>query len=403
MKKIIICILFIVGCINIHAQSPKDIGKVMLGVKITDDASDETKQVAQQLQSRLSQIATQAGYSSTGSSLFSISPNVIVNYVDVAEGGMKPIYVIQGDLAVSILGGADNTVFSSTTLSFKGSSTDKNKALMSGILKIGYPQLKSMFDTARTKILDYYAAKEEMIFAKADSYAHNQKYDEAIACLLLIPEELFELHSKAMAKAIDIYDKRNQEIARQRAAQLASSNDAVLKKAQSFLSMQNAEEALKALWDYRDGSEKQNTQYNDLIAKAGSLVSEEKQRVLAAERQKYLDARMREDREWAMRVQATEHEMSLDNRETAMREQAAEHKISMDNKQHDLRVKTTEHDMKMEDKMSDHKINMDDRQMDYNFAALDANTKTEQQKVEAVKTVACEFFKNNPNFITNLK
>lgn len=385
MKKIIICILFIVGCINIHAQSPKDIGKVMLGVKITDDALDETKQVAQQLQSRLSQIATQAGYSSTGSSLFSISPNVIVNYVDVAEGGMKPIYVIQGDLAISIFGGADNTVFSSTTLSFKGSSTDKNKALMSGILKIGYPQLKSMFDTARTKILDYYAAKEEMIFAKADSYAHNQKYDEAIACLLLIPEELFELHSKAMAKAIDIYDKRNQEIARQRAAQLASSNDAVLKKAQSFLSMQNAEEALKALWDYRDGSENQNTQYNDLVSKASSLVSEEKQRILAAERQKYLDARMREDREWAMRVQTTEHKMSLDNREMTMREQAAEH------------------NMKMEDKMSDHKINMDDRQMDYNFAALDANTKTEQQKVEAVKTVACEFFKNNPNFITNLK
>ena len=377
--------MFIVGCINIHAQSPKDIGKVMLGVKITDDALDETKQVAQQLQSRLSQIATQAGYSSTGSSLFSISPNVIVNYVDVAEGGMKPIYVIQGDLAISIFGGADNTVFSSTTLSFKGSSTDKNKALMSGILKIGYPQLKSMFDTARTKILDYYAAKEEMIFAKADSYAHNQKYDEAIACLLLIPEELFELHSKAMAKAIDIYDKRNQEIARQRAAQLASSNDAVLKKAQSFLSMQNAEEALKALWDYRDGSENQNTQYNDLVSKASSLVSEEKQRILAAERQKYLDARMREDREWAMRVQTTEHKMSLDNREMTMREQAAEH------------------NMKMEDKMSDHKINMDDRQMDYNFAALDANTKTEQQKVEAVKTVACEFFKNNPNFITNLK
>lgn len=421
MKKIIICILFIVGCINIHAQSPKDIGKVMLGVKITDDASDETKQVAQQLHSRLSQIATQAGYSSTGSSLFSISPNVIVNYVDVAEGGMKPIYVIQGDLAISIFGGADNTVFSSTTLSFKGSSTDKNKALMSGILKIGYPQLKSMFDTARTKILDYYAAKEEMIFAKADSYAHNQKYDEAIACLLLIPEELFELHSKAMAKAIDIYDKRNQEIARQRAAQLASSNDAVLKKAQSFLSMQNAEEALKALWDYRDGSEKQNTQYNDLIAKAGSLVSEEKQRVLAAERQKYLDARMREDREWSMKVQATEHKMSLDNREMAMKEQAAEHKMSLDNremamkeqttehrmsmedKQHDLQIKTTEHNMKIEDKMTDHKMHMDDREMDYNFAALDANTKTEQQKVEAVKTVACEFFKNNPNFITNLK
>ena len=160
MKKFIICSLLLLGITNAMSQDIQDIGKVMLGVKITDNATVETKQVAMQLQSRLSQIATQAGYSSNGTSLFAITPNVIVNYVDVAEGGMKPIYVVQGDLALSIAGGAEGIVFSSTTLPFKGSSTDKNKAILNGILKIGYPNVKEMFDEARAKILDYYAAKE---------------------------------------------------------------------------------------------------------------------------------------------------------------------------------------------------------------------------------------------------
>lgn len=403
MKKFIICSLLLLGITNAMSQDIQDIGKVMLGVKITDNATVETKQVAMQLQSRLSQIATQAGYSSNGTSLFAITPNVIVNYVDVAEGGMKPIYVVQGDLALSIAGGAEGIVFSSTTLPFKGSSTDKNKAILNGILKIGYPNVKEMFDEARAKILDYYAAKEEIIFAKADSYAFNQQYDEAISCLMLIPEELFDLHSKAMNKVVEIYDKRNAEIARQRAAQLAADNDAVLKKAQSYLSMQNAEEALKALWNYRNGSEAQNAQYNEMVAKAGGLVSEEKKRILDAERQRYLDARMREDREWSMKVQGVEHQQSLDNREMTMRENAAAHEISMDNKQHDLQVMTITHDMKIEDKMTVHQMQMEHRGMDYNFAVLDANTQTEQQKIDAAKTVACEFIKKNPNFINKLK
>jgi hypothetical protein len=74
----------------------------------------------------------------------------------------------------------------------------------------------------------------------------------------------------------------------------------------------------------------------------------------------------------------------------------------MDNKQHDLRVISTTHDMKIEDKMTDHQIQMEHRGMDYNFAALEANTQTEQQKIDAAKTVACEFIKKNPNFIKNL-
>ena len=385
MKKIIMCFLFAVCCLTVQTQTTQDIGKIMLGVKIVNNSTVETKHVALQLRSRLSQVATQTGYSSSGSSLFSIIPNVVVNHVDVAEGGMKSIYVVQGVLTLSIENSAEGTVYSSTILPFKGSGTDKNKAIVNGILKIGYHNVKEIYEEARIKILGYYTSKSQTIFAKADSYAFNEQYDEAISCLLLIPEELFDLHTKAMTKAIEIYDKRNKVIAHKRDVQLAKENDAVLKRAQSYLSMQRAEEALKALWDYRDGSDAQNAQYSGMIAKAGALVSEERKRILAAEHQRYIDARMREDREWSMRVQAVEHEKSLENREMVMRENESGHKLQMENKRFE------------------HQTKIENRQMDYKFANLEASTQTEEQKINAVKSIACDFINNNPNFLKHLK
>lgn len=354
MKKILILICALC-CTSAFAQTVQDIGKVVLGVKIMDSATNETKQVGLQLQNKLSQLATQAGYSSYGSNQFVITPNIIVNTIDKAEGGMKTVYVVQGDLALSICGGIENTVYSSTSLPFKGSGTSMDKAIMNGVLKISYSNVKETFDEARRKILDYYAAKEEVIFAKADTYTFNKEYDKAIACLMLIPEELFDLHKKALAKATEVYDKRNKVIRMEQAAKRRDKNDAVLRKAQGYLSMQNPEEALMALWDYRSGDKNQNAQYDSLVKKSEALISAERQRALEKAHQEYMDARMREDREWALYERGVEHDMAMDNRE-----------------------------------------------MDYDFAALDAATQTEQQKVEAIKSVACEFFKNNPNLLNNL-
>lgn len=349
---ILLCALY---CTTALAQTVQDIGKVVLGVRIMDNATEETKKVSLQLQNKLSQLATQAGYSSYGNSLFVISPNVIVNTIDKAEGGMKTVYVIQGDLSLSVCGGIENTVYSSISLPFKGSGTSVDKAIMNGVLKISYSNVKETFDEAREKILDYYTSKEEVIFAKADTYTFNKEYDKAIACLMLIPEELFDLHKKALGKATEVYDKRNKEIRRAREEKRRNENDAVLRKAQGYLSMQNPEEALMALWDYRSGDAKQNAQYDTLVKKSEALLSAEKKMALEKEHQEYLDARMREDREWALYEKTVEHGIAMDN-----------------------------------------------RAMDYDFATLEAATQTEQQRVEAMKSIACEFLRNNPNLLNNI-
>ena len=64
----------------------------------------------------------------------------------------------------------------------------------------------------------------------------------------------------------------------------------------------------------------------------------------------------------------------------------------MDDKEWKLREKTT-----------DHQIRMDHRQMDYELEVIDTNAQTERQKIDAVKTVALDFFQRNPNFIKHLK
>lgn len=355
MKKIIILISALCY-MTAFAQTVQDIGKVVLGVKIMDNATEETKKVGLQLQNKLTQLATQAGYSSYGNNQFVISPNVIVNIVEKAEGGMKTVYVVQGDLSLSIYGGIENTIYSSISLPFKGSGTSMDKAIMNGVLKITYDSVKETFGEARRKILDYYVSKEDLIFTKADTYAFNNEYDKAIACLMLIPEELFDLHKKALVKATEIYDKRNTAIQKEREAKRRVENDAILKKAQGYLSMQNPEDALKTLWAYRSGDPKQNAQYDTLVKKSEALITTEKKLALEQAQQEYTDARKREDREWALYEKTIEHEMSMDNRE-----------------------------------------------MDYEFASMEAAAQTEQRKVDAIKTVACEFLKNNPNLLNNLK
>ena len=365
MKKVLV-LIFVMCCTPMCAQTVQDIGKVVLGIKIKDSATNETKKVALQLQNKLSQLATQAGYSSYGSNQFVISPNLIVNTIDKAETGMKTIYVVQGDLSLSICGGMEEVVYSNISLPFKGSGTNMDKAVMNGVLKISYNNVKDVFSEARGKILEYYAAKEEVIFAKADTYTFNGEYDKAIACLMLVPEELFELHKKALGKATEIYDKRNKEILRKQAAKRAEENDVVLRKAQSLLSMQNPEEALKVLWSYKNGGSNQNAQYDTLVKKSEALITAEKKMALEKERQEYLDAKMKEEREY---LDARMRE----DREWALHEKTLEHNMAMDN-----------------------------REMDYSFAELEAEKQTEQQKVDAIKTVACEFLKNNPNLLNNL-
>ena len=231
--------LFLFSAETLQAQTTRDIGKIVLGVKILPSASAETHALGEYLSDKIGQIATRAGYSSYGDCYFFIAPDIIVEHVEMAEGGMKNIYIVSGVLSLSIQERDNGTIFSSIVLPFKGS------AVRNAITGIDYQAVSKLLDAAKAKILSYYEAQADAIFTRADSYVQNKKYDDAIACLMTIPEELSDLYKEALTIANRIYEIRDTEIREQELEARHNRNAEILSHARSLLAMHNPTEALK--------------------------------------------------------------------------------------------------------------------------------------------------------------
>ena len=246
MKRLLLIVIALCSLWhNAVCQELGDIGKIVLGVTFQNGCSQETISLKPQLQNKLARLATQAGCSSFGEHAFVICPDIIINDVDVVEGGMKNIYSIQGELYISVLDRSNNVVFATTSYSFKGSGTDKTSIIRNTILNINYTNISSVFDEAKRKILSYYQSQKELIFSRAEAYAQKGAYDEAITCLMVIPEELVDIQKQSVAKAIEIYKKR--EVAQQKKAQaaIATNNGKVFIKTKSLLAMHKPTDALR--------------------------------------------------------------------------------------------------------------------------------------------------------------
>lgn len=339
------------------AQTSDDIGKIVLGVRFEETASEETQSNREILEDKLVKFASMAGYSSFSDCAFCISPNVVINSVDVAEGGMKNVYVVRGELYLTIMDAINGTVYSSNSCNFKGSATKKETAIKKALLNIDYSNVAASFNEAKQKILSYYEAHIDVYFAQAEASVANGNYDEAITYLMMVPEELTSLHSKAMERALKVYSRREEAIRQQILSEQRSSNNEILTTANSYLAMHKAQDALKVLWNYQRGQEDLDKQYEALVKKAEQQVSASEREALRKEELAYQDSRRREDRAWSEYQKDAQHRRNMEQANVDYREQ---------------RLETVE-------RVAHHELN------------------NEQQRIRALKDVASEYLRNNPN------
>lgn len=356
--RLLMIIFSLSVCCVSNAQTVDDIGKISLGVKIEDSSSEETKTFRNIIEDKLVKFATQSGYSSFGNSSFYISPNVVVNSIDMAEGGMKNVYVVRGDIYLAIMDANSGTVYSSISYPLKGSATKKDVAIKNAILNVSYDNVAKSLDEARTRILSYYESHIDAYFANADASVANGNFDEAITWLMMIPEELTSLHEKAMAKAQVVYEQRDEAVRQQAIEELKAANNEVLTTANSYLAMHQPQEALKTLWNFQQGDNaEQNKQYAAMIKKAEQQVSAEEREALRKEEREYQDNRRREDRVWSEYKKDAQHRRNMDNANVAYRNNT----------------------LASAERVAHHQLS------------------NEQQRINALKNVACEYLRNNPN------
>ncbi len=230
--RFICCVLFpLLGSFSSNAQSTSDVGKIALSVVMPENIENLDGAQFSKIESKITRIITASGLAATGyNHNFIIYPKFDIYESEVVEGGLQNITVVKGELSLSIMQIDNNLLFSTVTISLKGSGSSRSAAITNAISQVPptNPQFEQFIQTGKSKIINYYESKCEDIVKKSESYTKMQKYDQALALLMTVPEEVSGCYAKIQDKAIDAFKafKRQQcsELIQRATTTLAGNN-----------------------------------------------------------------------------------------------------------------------------------------------------------------------------------
>ena len=210
MRNTILLFIFSAFFSGLNAQVKlDDFGRIILNTHLSDKINipAESKEL---LKTKLSQIASNNGMGgSQANPRFIITANVNVGTKDIIAG--PPQMIAQNVDVTFFIGDAlTNTVFANTTLSLKGVGTNENKAFIEAIKTIN-PKNKDIavfIEEGKNKIISYYSTNCDFIIKDAQTLVKQEKYDEAIYQLSLVPEVCQECYFKCLDTLSSIYQQK---------------------------------------------------------------------------------------------------------------------------------------------------------------------------------------------------
>jgi predicted Rdx family selenoprotein len=210
MKKTISLLALTVISLTSSAQLKlDDFGRVILNSYLPDNINlpSEAKSL---LITKLNQIASNNGMGgSQANPRFIITANVNVGTKDIVAG--PPQLIAQNmDITFFVGDAITNTIYSNTTLSFKGVGTNENKAFIEAIKTIN-PKNKELLifsEEGKTKIINYYATQCDFILKQANTLADQFKFSEAIYELMTVPDICKDCYFKSKDEATLIFKKK---------------------------------------------------------------------------------------------------------------------------------------------------------------------------------------------------
>jgi hypothetical protein len=210
MKKLIFGLLCFMSITTAFCQeSLNDFGRIILNTYLPDNIAlpAEAKSL---LTTKLSQITSNNGMGgSQVNPRFIITANVNVGTKDIIAG---PPQMIAQNLDVTLFIGdaVTNTIFSNTTLNLKGVGTNENKAFIDALKTINpkNKEVLAFLEEGKTKIIDYYGTNCDFIIKDAQTLVKQEKYDEAIYQLSLVPDVCQDCYFKCLDTLTSIYQKK---------------------------------------------------------------------------------------------------------------------------------------------------------------------------------------------------
>lgn len=186
-----------------------DFGRIILNTYFPE-RSNLSVETQKALKTKLDQITINNGMGgSSANPRFIITATINAGTKDIIAG---PPQLIAQNLDITIFTGdaVTNTIFSSVTLNLKGVGINENKALIDALKNINpkNKELTAFLEEGKNKIISYYATQCDFIIKDAETLAKQQKIDEAIYKLALVPEVCQDCYFNTSEAAGKIFQQK---------------------------------------------------------------------------------------------------------------------------------------------------------------------------------------------------
>jgi len=210
MKNIPFIIFFfiLVGFGNTSsAQISADDDRIVIIPYLPEQVFDLSSTVSTNLYTKMASAITKSGMSGEGlHNRFIMSAVLNVLQKDVTATA-PPMHVIDFELSLYIGDGVDGVLFASTSKSMKGVGRNETAAYIMALnsLDVNSKEIKSLIEQGKSRIVQYYNDRCEIIIRESKSKASQDQFDEAIYALLEIPSVVSDCYQKAMDEAVRIH------------------------------------------------------------------------------------------------------------------------------------------------------------------------------------------------------
>lgn len=210
MKKIIAILLVSFITVFSNAQVKlDDFGRIVLNSYLSEDI-DLPLDAQKMLMTKLNQITSNNGMGgSQVNPRFIITANVNIGTKDIIPG--PPQMIAQNIEVTLFIGDAlTNTIFSNTSLNLKGVGTNENKSFIDALKKINpkNKEIAQFLEEGKNKIINYYNTQCDFIIKDAQTLVKQEKYDEAIYHLSLVPDICQDCYFKCLDTLVSIYQQK---------------------------------------------------------------------------------------------------------------------------------------------------------------------------------------------------
>jgi len=184
-----------------------DLGRISIAAVVPEQVGSIPSSAASTLENKMRQIVTQNGLgASEYGSRFAILPGMNILSKDITPTA-PPQQALTVEFVFYIVDAVSQTIFSQTSVQFKGVGQSEEKALIQVIKNINpkMGQFKGFVEKGKEKIVEYYNSKCDVFLKNAQSLAGQRKYEEALYILSSVPDVCRECYDRSADLSIEIY------------------------------------------------------------------------------------------------------------------------------------------------------------------------------------------------------